>query len=707
MVQRLADIADATEQDPRGNVHANKARVRTLREVTPPTDPKNSLSYKRALAQELLYSGDNEAAIETYIDMIDLVAQNPALFPDEYSLAIKDMLAISYLRLGEQENCIENHTIERCIWPISKDGVHTRERGSRKAIEVYTDILTADPSDLNAHWLLNVAYMTLGEYPDGVPEHWRIPPEALEAEYDIGRFHDVSISLGINVMGLSGGAIMDDFNNDGLLDIMASSWGLRDQLQYFENQGDGTFSDRTRAAGLTGLVSGLNLVQGDYDNDGYLDVLVLRGAWLNEGQPNSLLHNNGDGTFSDVTESAGMLTAYPTQTAGWGDYNNDGWLDLFIGNESSRSKGRHPCELYHNNGDGTFTNVAEMIGVDALGYVKAVVWGDYNNDGRLDLYLSDWERPNLLFRNDGPDEEKGWRFTEVAEAAGVREPMESFPAWFWDYDNDGWLDLFVSGWRASAGDVAAEYLGLPRRDVRPRLYRNQGDGTFANVTDATRLDRVMYTMGSNFGDLDNDGWLDFYIGTGDPDFRSLMPNRMFRNAEGQFFQDVTASSGTGHLQKGHGVAFGDLDNDGDQDIYTTIGGAYEGDVFSNVLFENPGHGNHWITLRLEGVTSNRSAIGTRIRLDLDMPDDSRTVYATVSSGGSFGASSMQQEIGLGGATAITALEITWPASGEVQRFEDVPMDRVLQIREGEDAWREVVMDPLGLSTEMAQGHRKP
>jgi len=712
MAQRLAEIAAATEADPRSSVHANKARVRKLREITPPTEQKTLASYKATLGQELLHAGENEAAIDTFLSILDLTEKYPALFSGNFALAVKDLLAISYLRLGEQENCIENHNIDRCLWPIREDGVHTRERGSRNAIDVYTEILNADPDDLNARWLLNVAYMTLGEYPDGVPDRWRIPPDALESEYDIGRFRDVSIPLGLDVVGLSGGAIMEDFNGDGLLDVLASSWGLRDPLKYFESKGDGTFADRTEAAGLTGLVGGLNLVHGDYDNDGYPDVLVLRGAWLNEGQPNSLLHNNSDGTFSDVTASAGMLTAYPTQTAAWGDYNNDGWLDLFIGNESSRSKGRNPCELYRNNGDGTFTSVAAQVGVDALGYFKAAVWGDYNNDGRLDLYLSDWERPNLLFRNDGPDGENGWRFTEVGEAAGVREPVESFPAWFWDYDNDGWLDLFVSGWRASAGDVAAEYLGLPRRDVRPRLYRNNGDGTFANVTTAARLDRVMYTMGSNFGDLDNDGWLDFYIGTGDPDFRSLMPNRMFRNADGsgsgagsgRFFQDVTASGGFGHLQKGHGVAFGDLDNDGDQDVYATIGGAYEGDVFNNVLFENPGHGNHWITLRLEGTTSNRSAIGARIRLDLATSDGPRTVYATVSSGGSFGASSLQQEIGLGQATAITALEITWPVTGQVQRFEEVPVNRIVQIREGEDTWQEVMVEPFDLSAEMAQGH---
>ena len=190
-------------------------------------------------------------------------------------------------------------------------------------------------------------------------------------------------------------------------------------------------------------------------------------------------------------------------------------------------------------------------------------------------------------------------------------------------------------------------------------------------------------MGCNFGDLDNDGYLDSYIGTGDPGLASLMPNRMFRNAAGQFFQDVTTSGGFGHLQKGHGVAFGDIDHDGDQDVFAVMGGAFTGDIAPNVLFENPGHGNHWIKLKLEGVRSNRAAIGARIKVSLNTKNGSRDVYATVTSGSSFGASSLRQEIGLGQANSIRAIEIAWPAGGDVQVFQNVAMDQFLHIREGD------------------------
>ena len=684
MAAYLQRIADETEANPIRNVHANKARVARLKQVPVPADPAQRISYLSQLGQEQLHAGYNQDAIDTFTAILAMMQSDARLGTPESILAIEDYLAISYMRLAEEENCLESHSIDRCLWPIREGGVHKRERGSRAAIALYRDILASAPDDLNAVWLMNVAYMTLGLYPDSVPAAWRIPPEALESEYDIGRFPDRAMQRGVDVLGLSGGAAMDDFNGDGLLDIFASSWGLRDSLSFMVNNGDGPFSHRASRAGLTGLTGGLNLVHADYDNDGDLDVFILRGAWLGEGHPNSLLRNRGDGRFDDVTEAAGLLSFHPTQTAAWGDYDNDGWLDLFIGNETSPQGGPHPSELYRNNGDGTFTDVAAEAGLRIMEYVKAGVWGDYDNDGDIDLYVSNWQSPNHLFRNDGPDEEGRWRFTDVTEQAGVAEPVVSFPAWFWDYDNDGWLDLFVSGWKAQAGDMAAEYLGRPVKAELPRLYRNRGDGTFEDVTRAARLDKVMYTMGCNFGDLDNDGFLDFYVGTGDPDFRSLMPNRMFRNAGGAYFQEVTQSGGFGHLQKGHGVAFGDYDEDGDQDIYAVIGGAYEGDVFSNVLFENPGHGHRWVTLRLEGRTSNRSAIGARVTLQVEESGATRTIHRVVGSGGSFGASSLQLEVGLGRADALNAIEVWWPASGLRQRFAHLEMDRMYRIVEGED-----------------------
>ena len=332
------------------------------------------------------------------------------------------------------------------------------------------------------------------------------------------------------------------------------------------------------------------MVTADYDNDGLLDVLVLRGAWMGAaGQfPMSLLRNRGGLRFDDVTKAAGLLRLRPSQTATWLDFDGDGFLDLFVGNESG-GPAINPCELYRNNRDGTFSEIAKASGVDLVAFVKGVVSGDYDNDGDPDIFVSVAQGANLLFRNDGPGPRgsTGWRFTNVAAQAGVELPKNSFPAMFFDYDNDGWLDLFVAPYWGSAEDVAADYLGLETSVERGKLYRNKGDGTFADVTREAGLHTVMQAMGLNYGDLDNDGWLDFYAGTGNPDFHTLVPNRMFRNDGGTRFQDVTTAGNFGHLQKGHGIAWGDVDNDGDLDIFEQMGGAYQADRAYSALYENP------------------------------------------------------------------------------------------------------------------------
>ncbi len=724
MVDRLAEISRSA--DARRNSFLNRRRVDWISSVPEPTQPGVQVRYLFMLGNEQMLAGDSAASAQTYEKLLKVVAENEDLpFTEDAIHRVKTSLAIAYLRQGEQENCIEHHNIDRCLLPIRDAGIHTLQGGSRAAIAAFTELLEESPDDLGFRWLLNIAYMTVGEFPDGVPERWRIPAEAFDSDYDIGRFYDVAPQLGLDVFGLSGGAIMDDFSGDGYLDIMASGFGLDEQIRFFVNNRDGTFTERTREATLTGIVGGLNIFQADYDNDGHLDLLVLRGAWLQDDgkHPNSLLRNNGPGadghvTFTDVTEKAGLLSFHPTKVGAWADFDNDGWLDLFIGNESVLES-THPAEMFHSNGpddDGnvTFTEVARETGLDLEAYIKGAVWGDVDNDGLVDLYVSNLSGtgPNFLFHNRGAQPDGKWRFVDIANAAGVNGPRNSFPTWFFDYDNDGWLDIFVSGYRASIESVAAEYLGLEVDADFPRLYRNNGVGadgkiTFSDTTHEAGLDTVLLTMGANFGDLDNDGYLDFYAGTGDTEFRSLMPNRMFRNDSGKRFQDVTTSGGFGHLQKGHGIAFGDLDHDGDQDIYIVMGGAHDGDGFHNALFENPGHGNRWVALELEGVTANRSAIGARIKIVIKEDETTRAIYASVGSGGSFGASSLRQEIGLGSAERILSVEISWPGSYEPQIFDNIQLDSFYRVRQGESEARLLELESFELAGVGGATHPHP
>jgi hypothetical protein len=667
MVHRLDSIIRAThvESTPYLNREKAKAIERLLLNST--LDAKAELQLRARLVQELLYAGEVNRAIEQVAALRSKAPTNTHL---------RDLETLAYLRLAEQENCVLHGGAESCLFP--KLSIHTKQHGSRQAIKGLKAVLQERPDDLLARWLLSIAYTTVGEKP-------LIPAETFNSEYEIGRFEDIAPRLGLNTRSLAGGSIMEDFNRDGHLDLMTSSSGLRDQLRYFQNNGKGFFIDRTAEAGLLGLTGGLNLSHADYNNDGYADVLVLRGAWMGtQGRyPNSLLRNNGNGTFDDVTDEAGLLSFHPTQVGVWADFDKDGWVDVFIGNES-KTDDPHPSELYKNKGDGTFVNVARLLGNTDLGFVKGAAWGDYDNDGYPDLYISRLGAPNILMKN-----ERAKTFRDVTKQAGVAEPIHSFATWFWDYDNDGWLDLFVAPFKTTMlGDIAAVHLGLPHGAELPRLYRNKGDGTFEDTTSSARLNRTVLVMGANFGDLDNDGYPDCYLGTGEPDLRALLPNRMFRNAGGHSFQDVTTSGGFGHLQKGHAVSFGDIDNDGDQDIYQVMGGAYEGDAFRNVLYRNPSHGNDWITLSLEGVRSNRAAIGARIRIEAETAGGPRVIHNSISTGGSFGSSSLQAEIGLGRVSLIRQIEIMWP-SGVKQTLNALAKNRRYVIREGEEArpWR--------------------
>ena len=326
---------------------------------------------------------------------------------------------------------------------------------------------------------------------------------------------------------------------------------------------------------------------------------------------------------------------------------------------------RFASRLFHSNRDGTFTDVTKATGIDVIGFVKAAVAGDYDNDGRPDLYLSQARAPNRLLHNDGPQPGGGWRFTDVTATAGVAEPNDSFPAMWFDYDNDGWLDIYVAGYLGQSENVAADFLGLDHKADRSRLYRNRGNGTFADVTREAGLWHTPLAMGMNYGDLDNDGWLDFYEGTGNPDFHTLVPNRMFRNDGGKRFQEVTTAGNFGHLQKGHGIAFADLDNDGDQDVFEKMGGAYQADRAWSVLFENPHAASKkltsdWVGLELEGVTANRAAIGARISVRLQTPSGPRRLHRLVSTGASFGSSPFRIFVGIGDATSITGVDVSWP-----------------------------------------------
>ena len=354
----------------------------------------------------------------------------------------------------------------------------------------------------------------------------------------------------------------------------------------------------------------------DLDNDGDIDLYVT-----NFGK-DILYQNNGDGSFTDVTLELGIDNHSMGMSAAFFDSDNDGFLDLIIGNETTNGP-IYNSELYHNNGDGTFTEKSQSIGLNIFGFIKAVVWGDIDNDGDLDIFISRLGQPNSLYRNNG--ETENWSFTDIGNIAGVLEPIDSFPAWIFDYNNDGWEDIWVSGYDNSTGHVAMDYLGIPNDGETPRLYKNNKDGTFSNVTFETNMNHPLLTMGSNFGDINNDGFLDLFF-----------TNRTFYSAGKQ----ITPSD-------------------------------------RNYLLRNKGNDNNWIKIELEGTESNRDAYGARVK----MVAGSLTQYREhTSAHGYNSANDLRLHFGLADNAIVDSIEVLWP-SGKISEYSDIGINQLLTLKE--------------------------
>ncbi len=703
MVRRLSEIAEISAVD---NPYFGQLKIpQALADLAKLSEfeiPKRWF-LNLYLGGEQLRLGNEDLSIEYYLKANRLLEDSPDPPPMDKRVQTLFETAVAYLRRAELRNWLDNPASDSNIFPVRGNGVHVEQEDSLRALDYLRQVLELtklpDPDYLRARWLFNIAYMMQGRYPEDVPPAYLLPPGLFESDATFPHFENIAPRLGVDTIDLAGGAIVEDFNGDGNLDILVSTSDTAGQMRLYLSDGRGGYSDRTIEAGLQGMLGGLNMIDADYDNDGDVDVYVLRGGWFRQFglHPNSLLRNNGKAVFTDVTYEAGLGEFdFPTQTAAWSDYDNDGDLDLYVGNESGPAvvfddapdrQIPAPSQLFRNEGDGTFVDVAAEAGVENLRYAKGVVWGDYDGDRFPDLYVSNNGAVNRLYHNNGDG-----TFTDMARELGVSRPISSFAVWFWDVNNDGALDLFVTGYGgpnlpADVASVAGGCLGVVFRNETSRVYTADGRGGFRDLGVPWGLTGVTFPMGANFGDLDNDGYLDFYLGTGYPFYEGLMPNVMFRNRAGAGLDDVTTVGGFGHLQKGHAIAFADLDGDGDQDVYAQMGGAFVGDVAGNALFENPGFGNHWIKIKLIGVRSNRFAIGARLRVDIVEGERPRSIYRWVNTGGSFGANPFLREIGLGRAERIERIEVYWPTSDERQQFLDVAVDQRIEIVEGESHYR--------------------
>ena len=645
-----------------------------------------SLLYLKATL--LGYEGEAEPAYKVLEELRSLAESDDALAQSALGTVIY-LQGVMSMRLGENENCLMCQADSACLLPIAASAVHTRPRGSRQAITHFREYLDQFPENLEVRWLYNLAHMTLGEYPEKLDPRYRLNLDRFfHSEFNIGAFRDISHEVGLgDRINVSGGAIMDDFDNDGLLDIVITCSDPTRSMAFYHNSGDGTFVDRTKEAGVADQLGGLVCYQADYDNDGFLDIFIPRGAWHNWPMRPTLLHNRGNGRFTDVTIPANLQAAVNSNAAAWADYDNDGWIDLFVACE------RQAHRLYRNKGDGTFEEVASRAGVqgDPERFAKGCTWLDYDNDGLPDLFINNLRDVARLYHN-----ERDGRFVEVTTSRGIDGPR-GFSCWSFDYDNDGWLDIFAVYYDRLMDEVVRGMVGMPVDQPGNRLYRNLEGKGFQDVTVTAGLEPFFASMGSNFADFDNDGFLDMYQATGGLNFGFLVPNRMLKNVGGKRFADISASSRTGHLQKGHGVACGDWDRDGDVDLFVEMGGGVSGDQYHNLLFQNPGQGNHWLTVKLVGKKTNRAAIGARIKL-VTGGAKPMAVHRQVTSGSSFGGNALEQTIGLAKADKVATLEIRWPTSGTTQVFRDIPIDQSIEVTEFAETYRRINHKPLPTPT---------
>jgi hypothetical protein len=540
-----------------------------------------------------------------------------------------------------------------------------------------------------------------------------------------------------------GGLSAVDFDNDGWYDLFIPD-GVESRL--FRNRRDGTFEDVTAAAGLSGLDGASVGVFADYDNDGWKDLFVSHTF-----RHNQLFHNRGDGTFEDVTARSGISEDCCTTVASWGDYDNDGKLDLYVGRyldprkaipTTFYARNGEPNQLYHNNGDGTFTNVTEKAGVGDTGLCLGSAWGDYDDDGRPDLYVVNDFGRSTLFHNEGAG-----TFTDVTVKTGTLSYGAGMSASFGDYDNDGRLDLYTADIRSEHGWFAESptvwrYManswkqGVWKTDMPlyfqifrqsgtqfvpvfkemaagNHLLHNQGDGTFADVSWKSGANPIGWFWGSGFGDFDNDGFQDVYSADGwvyndkgteiELDFLDNVVGNQAEYKKGTFFDPKHFRKLSWHgwernrhlLNRGDGT-FQEIGRPAGTDLLTNSRGIALADFWNrgvldvavaanadrHALLRNEIEGGrHWLEVELTGTKSNRDAVGARVTAKAG----GKTLTREVTAGDGYASQSMLRlHFGLGAAAVVDELTIKWPASGIVQRFKNVSADRIVKVIEGGD-----------------------
>jgi hypothetical protein len=456
----------------------------------------------------------------------------------------------------------------------------------------------------------------------------------------------------VNDGGRSAGCAWGDYNGDGFEDLFVANNNGENDFLYLNN-GNGTFTKITTGALVNDGGDSVGANWGDFDNDGHLDLFVSNGGALGSPRRNFLYRNNGDGTFTRIVTGSIVTDSLLTITSAWGDFDNDGWLDLFAGSWGGGQRNA----LYRNTGAGAFTRVTNnAIALERVGDSNGSSWGDYDNDGRLDLFVNGGQtaRRNLLYRNLG-----NGSFTKIPNGCIVTETLSGVGSAWGDYDNDGFLDLFATQFGA-----------------QNRLYHNNGAGGFECITSGATGTDVGFATGCAWGDYDNDGFLDLFVC-----WQEEKNNHLYHNNGDGTFTRVLTGSIVNDGGRSPGCAWADYDNDGFLDLFVSNGAFVGNTGQNNFLYHNDGNGNRWLKIKLVGGASNRAAIGAKVRLTATLGGAQRTQMREISGGSGFASqNSLIVHFGLGTATLAETVRIEWP-SGEVQELHSVAANQFLTVTE--------------------------
>ena len=608
------------------------------------------------------------------------------------------LLGRTYSKLGRYQDAVRElaeAALDRDVGPeaLRESAIaHYRAGNFSRALADGNESMALKPSDDKTRFWVWLAAQKLGGYPAAVPESHRM-------ELKIGhhpsklQFEDVAAKIGLDKTSGGRGTAVFDMDGDGYLDVIIAC--VHAGCSVYRNNGDGTFTDVTVGSGLEDCAGVFGISVGDYNNDGKDDLYLTRmGFYSGESL---LFRNNGDGTFTDVTKEAGVQNWGPAFTSQWVDYDGDGNLDLFVtANQGKFFESEARNRLFHNNGDGTFTDVTERAGITSEFPDIGCTWGDYNNDGYPDLFLSSSLGRSQLYRNNGDG-----TFTDVSREAGIDEISVGFVALWCDYDNDGWLDLVQFVWSPS-DDVLHTLIhgGSPAGGHPLCVYHNNRDGTFTLKSRELGLDECWGTMTGNAADLNNDGHLELVLGNGGPLMESTEPAVLYEfDGDGKYY-NTTFSAGLPVMGKGHGVNMADLAGDGRLCLIIADGGMYPGDLLTTSVYRPKTLPGNYLNVRLVGTRSNRNAIGARLKLDVG----GASQYRVVSGGSGFGCLPLEQHFGFRDSRRIDALEILWP-SGLKQRVENLPINSTIQFVEGEPGWSEVYAKSVKQKQSAAFSHQ--